>query len=279
MQPIYRRQPPPRSENTVDRMMSDFFHSKAFKLAAIFAGSLFGFMCLSVLCIILGMGGTILAAWNSLMAPFSPPPSPLSFTPIATTPSITLFQSTLTSAPVSADAPLPTVTEEAASNATEWVWRMIDLYKLKVEMPSNWILLEINRRTVPEDPYNPNDTKTITCAEYKLVSPDGQQVISISQPCGFADGEGGPCPKDITIVASLGNNYYMFREPTEDGSSFIYDTTEFGAITGTDPLYTGYWCITPFTALSYQYIGKTASEIQDFSTVDRIMLSMLSKNK
>jgi len=253
-----------QSENSVNRFMGDFFHSTIFKVVATLVGLLVCFFCSSFLCIFLGFGNSLFAAVNGISKSVSNNTSD-PFTPFEVIPT---FQ------PERVNPFTPTAVNSQVES--HWVWRTMELYQLQVEMPEDWVLEEINRRQVPEDPMNPDNKNMLTCAEYRIISPDRMQVINISRPCGWGEGFGEPCPENIVIARDLGNDDYLYREPNQENNSFLYGTTHYGPVDGTDPLYTGYWCMNPpYTTVEYKYEGKSVWEIQDLSIADQVVASFL----
>jgi len=252
-------------ENSTDRFVSDFFHSRVFKVVSTLVGLLVCFFCSSFLCVFLGFGHSLLTAFTGISKSISDSAN----VPFPSIEPLPTYQIQIT------NSSLPTL--ETSHVESRWVKSTMDLYHLQFEMPEDWALEEINRRQVPEDPIDPNNKNMIVCAEYRITSPDRKQIITISQPCGSGEGFGEPCPDNIVIVKDLGNDNYLYREPNQERNSFYYGTTHLGPVEGTDPLYVGYWCTNPpFTTVEYQIIGKTIWDIQDFSVADQITASFLT---
>ena len=87
----------------------------------------------------------------------------------------------VTSAPTLAATSMPNQTTPPI--ADEWIWQIIDLYALRLKLPSGWNISEINRRT--ESTNNGYPTPEHDCAEYNISDPDGTIQIFLKPECVF----------------------------------------------------------------------------------------------
>lgn len=156
-----------------------------------------------------------------------------------------------------------------------WIWTELPFYNIPVEIPENWSVLPINHRIEFSDPGNMNSNRE-ECEDYLIIGPDGKQIITITMVCTFGEGIGGPCDDEIQIASDLGNNIYLYRLPDKENDSFIYGRTKYSEWTWIKPIEFGYWCVLEIPQpIMYQVMGKHYYEINEFSTVDRIVQSLV----
>ena len=100
----------------------------------------------------------------------------------------------------------------------EWTWYAIDLYSLKLKLPSGWIITEVNRK--PEPTEGGSTTTGHDCAEYRLASTDDLSVLWFRPVCGFAEGFPGSYPPDTIIINPQSENDKIGRYFTD--GKFVY---------------------------------------------------------
>jgi hypothetical protein len=192
----------------------------------------------------------------------------------------TIVAATLSAIPSATIA--PTSTDTPVIDA--WTWHNIDLYSLKLRLPSGWTISEINRR--PE-PTNPGDPITgHDCADYDISNSDGTIKISLLPTCGFASGVGDSCPSDSAIIDKQSDTSMIIRYFDQGRSAYIYTKAGLATISDTQGTRSEILCSNPpilsfgegqnlrFIQTEFQFLGTDVDLDQILVTVDEIVLSI-----
>lgn len=157
-----------------------------------------------------------------------------------------------------------------------WVWYILEPYDRRVELRTDWEIIESNRRPEPTDPIAMgSEPLGHDCVDFILAGP-GQGQIVIKMPCGFGEGSGGPCGPDTVFVQALGNDNYLVRIPSSDNLGWIYQISFPGEWEDQNGVQTGPFCFISTDYVMYYEPNRTADQITVIDEdVDRIMLSLL----
>lgn len=250
--------------NQFDQMVSDFFHSTTFKVAAAIVGSIFGIACLGIIIVMLGLGGAVASIWHSLVNPTISAPyyGIPTLAPFSVTAVIHVPQSQNTPTPTQANSSTDTPIYIPVYDSESTIWRSPDLYDTQFEIPNDWTLTETDRQP---DPMGGGHE----CVNYLLGSSDSTKFIKITMPCGAVDAfPAASCPVGTVFVEPVGNDRYLIRFPDEIQDGWVYQLawqSPEGAYTCSDSL------MPP--VIVYWEVGKHYTEIIDFSDADRIIIS------
>jgi hypothetical protein len=171
--------------------------------------------------------------------------------------------------PYPTNTPYPTYTPQPTftlylTPEPVWVYRYIDLYQIKVEIPSDWTIQEIDRQpTMPE--FGEHD-----CANYLLLSRDGNSVVIIRMACGPYGGEPYPCA-DGTVL--LDRTREIVREPHLEDNRFYYEGVYIDQEGNLWCFPSGWDLVDYFAGVDYFQWNSN----YDLDTVDRIVLSIQRK--
>lgn len=192
----------------------------------------------------------------------------------------TIVAATLSAIPSATIAPTSTDTPVI----DEWTWHNIDLYSLKLKLPSGWTISEINRRPEPTNPGGPITGHD--CADYTISNSDGTMQVSLFPICGIAGGVGDTCPGDSVIVDKQSDTDMIIRYFDQGKSVYIYTHAGLATISDTQGTRSEILCSTPpilfygegqnlrFIQTEFQFLGTAAELEQSLVTIDEIVLSI-----
>ncbi len=196
----------------------------------------------------------------------------------------TIVAGTLSSIPSPSPMPIETLMPTLTNTPVvdEWTWHNIDLYSLKLKLPSGWTISEVNRR--PEPAGIENSITGHDCAEYQLISADKLSVLSLRPTCGFAEGLPGSCPSDTVIINRQQEKFDIGRYFTN--GKFVYANAyllTYSDLTGdhqeiacVSPPRVGFTKVDGFTMadIDFQYVGNETNIDQILTEVNEIILSI-----
>lgn len=96
-------------------------------------------------------------------------------------------------------------------------WRdyTIELYGLNLSLPSDWNIVESNRRPEPEGAgaiYNHD------CADYQIKNIDNTAIITLQSTCGFDERAGITLPKEAVVIRNVDKDWDIVRVLNNNGS-------------------------------------------------------------
>ena len=192
----------------------------------------------------------------------------------------TIVAATLSAIPSATLAPTSTDTPVI----DEWTWHNIDLYSLKLRLPSGWTISEINRRPEPTNPGGPITGHD--CADYTISNSDGTMQVSLWPICGIAGGVSDSCPGDSVIVDKQSDTRMISRYFDQGKSAYIYTRAGLTTISDTQSTRSEILCYNPpvlsfgegqnlsFIQTEFQFLGTDADLDQILVTIDEIVLSI-----
>jgi hypothetical protein len=191
----------------------------------------------------------------------------------------TIVAATLSAIPSATIAPTSTDTPVI----DEWTWHNIDLYSLKLKLPSGWTISEINRR--PE-PTIPAPITGHDCADYTISNLEGTIQLSLFPICGIAGGVGDSCPGDSAVIDKQSDTGMIIRYFNQDKSAYIYTYAGLATISDTQGTRSEILCYNPpilsfgegqnlrFIQTEFRFLGTAADLDQVLVTIDEIVLSI-----
>lgn len=160
-----------------------------------------------------------------------------------------------------------------------WTSRLIDLYKIGLDLPEGWTIKEVNRRPEPTGPTDPK--RGHDCAEYELTDEQKQGVLYIQPLCGYGDGGASEWPDNTVIIKEVNNLRAIIRFFDTNSSSYIYSIgykPEAANVKGT----TAHILSLNFdqsenslvTFVSVKYVGPKNKETEYLTVTDKIVSSL-----
>lgn len=190
-----------------------------------------------------------------------------------TTPVPTEVPTTATALPT--ETPLSLAAPAAdTSTVSEWVTHIMDLYPLQLRLPTNWTIIEINRRVEPTDG---GLVLGHDCADYTIANAEGTLQMSLMPACGLGEGGNFLCPPDTVIIGpALHSDAHMVRfygpsamtyGYTESGSELMYcaDSPRLSFIDGG---------VETYMLIEVDYVGNEAELPQFMEITDDIIRSI-----
>ncbi|HZM21863.1 MAG TPA: hypothetical protein VFC02_08970 [Anaerolineales bacterium] len=190
----------------------------------------------------------------------------------------TIVAGTLSAIPTVTLTPMPTDTPVV----DEWIWHNIDLYSLKLKLPTGWTVSEANRKPEPTGMGNPIIGHD--CAEYRLASADNLSVLWFRPVCGFAEGFPGSYPPDTIIINPQSENDKIGRYFTD--GKFVYAEVLVHSYEDLTGKHEETVCISPPTvritkkdgsvraSIDLEHLGDQTNIDKILTTADEIILSI-----
>lgn len=210
----------------------------------------------------------------------------------------TIVAGTLTAFPTATTEPTIMPVNTPTPTAEVWMWQNIDLYSLKIYLPTGWTLNEVNRRPEPEQYQIYGHDR----ADYVISNPEGTEKILLFPTCVFFGGAGDICPVDTVFMSTTNPDtisYYsgeddiiawfsnksrdlLARYYDSEKDSYIYTDVAFPPLQGIVTLACKEPPITVFgenqdlrfVSVEFQYTGASSDLEQTFSKIDKIILSL-----
>ena len=210
----------------------------------------------------------------------------------------TIVAGTLSAIPTATIIPVPS-TPTNTPIFDEWIWQNIDLFSLKVNLPSGWTISEVNRRPEPDQRQAKYGHD---CADYVISNPEGTDKILLFPTCGWFDGAGDFCPNDTVFMSLTDTNLVTYHDNSGDiiahfsnnssellaryydsaNGNYIYTDVVFPPLQGVVSLA----CKAPpitvfgsdqtlrFVSVEFETSDKDAELVKTLELIDKIILSM-----
>lgn len=176
----------------------------------------------------------------------------------------------------------PVPGSQTKQTTVEWEIYSIELYNLKLALPAQWTLDEINRRPEPTRSFDP--IMGHDCADYQIASSNRYVILKLHPSCGFANSTFKQWPKDTVVVKKLEDDRFVIR--FFDPESLVYRYATGGEATLSDEKGTrkekmhgnivnlGSRENPTFISIELRYLGPDSSRDQYLQLVDKVVQSL-----